>query len=201
YGWSVERLRSMNLWEINTTDEALVRDEMANATRQSRSVFQFQHRLANGTVRDVEVHSGPVEIGGRRYLYSLIHDITERRQAEQALLASEEKYRNIFKFASVGIFQATRDGRLTTANPALARMLGYDSADELLQMNLADIYLDPDEREAQVAAEMQVLWKKKDGSPMWVQINAHAIQDVGGAPLFESFVYDITERKLAEQQL
>ncbi|HUJ12395.1 MAG TPA: EAL domain-containing protein [Thermoanaerobaculia bacterium] len=209
YGWSVERLRSMKIWDINLLEQEHIRREMANAARQDRSVFEFRHRVANGAIRDVEVHSGPVEIGPHRYLYSIIHDVTERRQAEKALAASEEKYRNIFNFASVGIFQATVDGRLTTANNALARMLGYDSPDELLRMNLAEVYLNPEERHADLiahaasgeVAETQVLWRKKNGTPLWVQINAHMVHDEDEPPLFESFVYDITERRMAEQQL
>ncbi|HEY8131244.1 MAG TPA: EAL domain-containing protein [Thermoanaerobaculia bacterium] len=211
YGWSVERLRSMKVWDLNTTySERRIRDEMSQVSRRRRSYFQVQHRLASGAIRDVEVHSGPVDIGGRHFLYSIVHDITERRHAEQALLESEEKYRNIFNFASVGIFQATRDGRLITANVAVARMLGYPSVDALLQVDLArDIYLRPEDREEQVLrsvsrgsiAEAQVLWKKKDGSPIWVQLNAHAIADADGTLMFECFVYDVTERKLAEQQL
>src|SRR5256712_5853483 len=210
YGWSVERLRAMKVWDISITfDETRIRDEMANIAKRRHGYYQVQHRLASGAIRDVEVHSGPVEIGGRQYLYSIIHDVTERRQAEQALLDSEEKYRNIFNFASVGIFQATREGQLITANTALARIVGYDSVDELLELNLRDVYFHPDDRDAHIlnqisgtsVAEAQVLWKRKNGAPMWVHINAHAIQDALGGLLFESFVYDITERKLAEQQL
>ncbi|HEX9492789.1 MAG TPA: EAL domain-containing protein, partial [Thermoanaerobaculia bacterium] len=207
YGWSVERLRTMNLADINTLDPERIHEEMASAARQKRSYFQFQHRLASGVVRDVEVHSGPVEIGGRQYLYSIVHDVTERRQAEQALLSSEEKYRNIFDFASVGIYQSTLDGRLVTANASLARMLGYDSVEELLQVPLAeDVYFYAEDRKKHLAtegtnADVQVLWKKKNGAPIWVQVNAHAVHDAKGQLMFEGFVYDITERKLAEQQL
>jgi diguanylate cyclase (GGDEF)-like protein/PAS domain S-box-containing protein len=209
YGWSVERLRSMNISEINLLSESQVHAEMANAARQKRNYFQFSHRLSTGAVRDVEVHSGPVEIGGRQYLYSIIHDITERRRAELALLSSEEKYRNIFDFASVGIYQSTFDGRLVTANASLARMLGYNSIEELLQVRLdSDIYFHAEDRDTQMLtlsegtnADLQLLWKKKNGAPIWVQVNAHAVHDAKGDLMFEGFVYDITERKLAEQQL
>ncbi|HEX9500993.1 MAG TPA: PAS domain S-box protein, partial [Thermoanaerobaculia bacterium] len=209
YGWSVERLRTMNIADINLLSESQVEAEMANATRQKRDYFQFRHRLANGAVRDVEVHSGPVEIGGLQYLYSIVHDITERRQTELALLSSEEKYRNIFDYASVGIYQSAPDGRLVTANASLARMLGYDSIEELLKVHLInDIYFHAEDREAQFLklsegtnADLQLLWKKKNGAPIWVQVNAHAVHDAKGELMFEGFVYDITERKLAEQQL
>jgi len=207
YGWSVERLRAMNVADISTSDPQRMLEEMASAARQKRSYFQVQHRLATGVVRDVEVHSGPVEIGGRQYLYSIVHDVTERRQAEQALLSSEEKYRNIFDFASVGIYQSTLDGRLVTANASLARMLGYDSVEELLQVQLAeDVYFYAEDRKKHLAtegtnADVQILWKKKNGAPIWVQVNAHAVHDAKGQLMFEGFVYDITERKLAEQQL
>ena len=210
YGWSVERLRTMAVSDINILGEQKIREEMTNAARQKQSYFQFQHRLAGGAIRDVEVHSGPVEIGSRRFLYSIVHDITERRQAEQALLSSEEKYRSIFNFAAVGIYQSTLDGRLITANAGLASMLGYHSIDELLSLNVGtDIYFRPEDRQEQVvgqAAEgasrdFQVLWKKKNGTPIWVQVNFHAVHDAKGELMFEGFVYDITERKLAEQQL
>src|SRR5712691_5384247 len=211
YGWSVERLRTMKVWDFNTSlGERRIREELKSVLRRRRDYFQVQHRLASGAIRDVEVHSGPVDIGGRHYLYSIVHDITERRQAEQALLDSEEKYRNIFNFASVGIFQATGDGRLITANVALARMLGYHSVDALLQVDLArDIYFHSEEREEQILkhvsrssiAEAQVLWKKKGGTPIWVQLNTHAMPNAEGTMMFETFVYDVTERKLAEQQL
>jgi len=88
-------------------------------------------------------------------------------------------------------------------------MLGYDSIDELLQKNLGhDIYYCGDDRDQNVrdqlsaaAADVDLLWKRKDGSPIWVQVNAHSIETGGGEVMFEGFVSDITERKAAEQQV
>ena len=210
YGWPIEQLRTMHVWDINTLGEEGVRNNMIAAARQRKSYFVFTHRRANGEVRDVEVHSGPVEIGGRMILYSIIHDITERTRTEQALLASEEKFRTMFNSASVGIYQATVDGRLLTANMTMARLLGYDSVDELLQKRLRDdIYLRPEERDEMIRryeptgynADLELLWKKKDGTPVWVQLNCHSIRDADGTLLLEGFVSDITERKLADQQV
>ncbi|HKO54422.1 MAG TPA: EAL domain-containing protein, partial [Thermoanaerobaculia bacterium] len=210
YGYTHDELRAMRMWNINVLGEAAIRQEMLNAARQERSYFIFRHMLASGEVRDVEVHSGPIETGGRNLLYSIIHDVTERKRAEEALLESEEKYRNIFDYASVGIYQAMPDGRLLTANTTLAAMLGYDSASELLTRRLGDdIYADSNDREAILAAyepggsarSFELQWRRKDGSRIWVQLSAHAIRSETGALYFEGFVYDITERKRAEQSL
>jgi diguanylate cyclase (GGDEF)-like protein/PAS domain S-box-containing protein len=210
YGWDIETLRTMRLTEINTLDEAAVRAEMENAARQKRSYFVFTHRLANDDLRDVEVHSGPIIAAGRTLLYSIIHDITERKRAEKALLLSEQKYRNIVDYASVGIYRSSPDGTILMANPTLARILGYDSIEELQRRNLAtDVYVTEEERESAMARfaangyaiEEELLWRKRDGTPIWVQLNAHAIDLHEGAEVFEGFVFDITERKMADEQV
>ncbi|MBV9497603.1 MAG: PAS domain S-box protein, partial [Acidobacteria bacterium] len=210
YGYTRDELRAMRMWNINVLGEAAIRQEMVNAAKQERSYFIFRHMLASGEVRDVEVHSGPIETAGRELLYSIIHDITERKRAEEMLLESEEKYRNIFDYASVGIYQATPDGTLLTANQTLASLLGYESVAELLTKHLADdIYTDPADRSALIATyepsgvarNFELQWKRKDGARIWVQLSAHAIRSETGALYFEGFVYDITERKRAEQSL
>ncbi|HXG59291.1 MAG TPA: EAL domain-containing protein [Thermoanaerobaculia bacterium] len=209
YGYSLEQLRARHIWEINTLGEERVREEMANAAVQKRNYFRFQHRLASGAIRDVEVHSSPIEAGGKRVLYSIVHDVTERKLAEEALQRSEEKFRNIFNFAPVGIYQALPDGKFLTANPTLARMLGYDSVEELLARHTTEIYFDRREREELIralrarggASETEVLWKRRDGTPVWVRLTAHARQLDNGQEYFEGFVYDVTARREAEDLL
>jgi len=135
----------------------------------------------------------------------------ERKRAEQALKRSEEEYRGIFDNATMGIYRSTPDGKLITANRALARILGYNSMAELLNCNLVrDVYFTPAERERLIREHLpvgsveavEVLWKKKDGTPIWIQLNAIAIVDDHGEPLhFDGFVHDIAERKQAEQAL
>jgi PAS domain S-box-containing protein len=141
----------------------------------------------------------------------MARDITERREAEKALRVSEQKYRDIFSFAPLGICQSLPDGSLVTANKALATMLGYDSADELLKLKLdTDVYFVAGERQELItkyeprgyAVDLEFQLKRKDGSPFWVQMNAHAVKGPGGAAeYFEAFVRDITESKRGEESL
>jgi PAS domain S-box-containing protein len=126
-------------------------------------------------------------------------------RAEGALRESQRQYREIFELASVGIFQSTLDGRILLANPALATMLGYDTTDELRELDLGrDIYLHPEDRAALIARYSQstkpwtieVEWRKRDGTPLWVQITAHLVDNrAGQAHYFEAFVQDVTERR------
>ncbi|HUR80837.1 MAG TPA: EAL domain-containing protein [Thermoanaerobaculia bacterium] len=211
YGYTRDEIVAMRIWDINVRGEDAVRTELTRASAQETSLFHFRHMRANGEIRDVEVHSGPVDSGdGRKLLYSIVHDITERRRAEQALQQSEEKYRVIFDYAPVGIYQSTRDGTIVTANEALAKMLGYATVEELQARNLErDVYANPAQREELIrrfepfgyANHVELLWKRKDGTHIWVQLNAHAVRTPQGPMYFEGFVYDVTDRKAANAQL
>src|ERR687889_213587 len=144
----------------------------------------------------------------------LVHeDITDQKEAEEERRQAEEKYRTIFENAIEGIFRSTVDGRFLTANPAMARMLGYESPEELLGAvsNISDqLYVEPGRREEfyQLALQdgfvsgFEVQMYRKDGDTVWVSANARAIYDAGGAISgYEGTVENITERKRAEEAL
>ena len=92
YGYDHPSLTRLKISDINTLSEAEVAAEMARALAQSRNRFQFRHRLADGSIRDVEVLSGPITVGGRPLLYSIVHDISDRLAAEEKLLLSERQF-------------------------------------------------------------------------------------------------------------
>ena len=91
YGYPYEKMLKMKMTDINVLAAEEVRNAMARALAEQEKHFHFQHRLANGQVRDVEVYSGPLFMRGKQLLYSIIHDITERKLAEEALRQSNEK--------------------------------------------------------------------------------------------------------------
>jgi PAS domain S-box-containing protein len=136
--------------------------------------------------------------------------IAERRSAEAALQRSRKQHHDIVYYASVGVIQTDREGKILLANPALARMLGYDSADHLVGRNVVDdVYWDETQHAAIIArydlladgAALEVQWKRKDGSPTWVDLQARAVKDPEGRTVYvEGFAYDLTARKHLERQ-
>src|SRR5215212_8121879 len=172
------------------------------------SVSDVAHRWVQAFIYPVK------DADGRVQEVVLVHeDITERRAAEQERRMAEEKYRSIFENAVEGIFQTTLEGKFLTANPAMARMLGYESPEELLGTisNIRDqLYVVPERRgeiyqlalRESFVSGFEVEMLRKDGSPVWVSINARAVPDPGGDIAgYEGTIEDITERKRAEEAL
>ncbi|HEV2827899.1 MAG TPA: response regulator [Pyrinomonadaceae bacterium] len=140
-------------------------------------------------------------------------DITERKRTEEALRDAEKNYRSIFENAVEGIFQSTPEGRLISANPALARMLGYKSPQDLIESVTEieqQLYVEPDRRaefvkllqEDGVGRGFVAQLRRKDGSLIWALGNARVVRDASGQLVcYEGSVEDITERKQLEEQL
>lgn len=149
--------------------------------------------------------------GKPKLVVEISRDITARKKDELALKESEEKYRSIFENASEGIFQITPDGKFITANPSLAKILGYDSAEELIETitNINEqLYVDPyksDEFRKNIERVgsiegFETQFFRKDRQIIHVSINAHAIQDENLEVLYyEGILEDITQKKHAEE--
>ena len=102
YGWSYETLTRKKIFDINTLTKEQVFDEMKKAKMEQRNQFYFRHRLANGELRDVEVYSGPIKVHGRELLYSIAHDISARKKAEEEKAALEARLLHAQKMESIG---------------------------------------------------------------------------------------------------
>lgn len=169
---------------------------------------------ARGQVRILQTTKIPFTLSGAGdAVLGVSTDITERKQGEKALQKSEEKYRNIFENAVEGIFQTTLEGRLLNANPAMARMLGYGSADELIASTSdlgQQVYVNAGDRsrflqqlqEDGIVEGQEAQMYRRDGTIIWTSISTRAVSDESGQIIcVDGTIEDITQRKAAEQAL
>lgn len=162
----------------------------------------------------VDYSSSPIIEGGEiKGAVVAFTDITQQQQAEEAIRQAEERYRSIFENAVEGIFRTTIDGKYQVVNPALARLNGFDSPQEMM-LAVTDIarqiYVEPGRRdefirrmheeEEVIGFESQI--RRKDGSVIWVSENVRAVRDRSGAIVgYEGTVENISQQKEAEEQL
>jgi diguanylate cyclase (GGDEF)-like protein/PAS domain S-box-containing protein len=201
---------------IHPDDRARLPESSAAQCDQSASYaleYRLCHRdgsirwVAERGVRFYDAASGTWKFEG------LIEDISERRRANEALKQAEARYHSIFEHALEGIFHSNPDGRLTVANPAMARILGYESPDVLLA-ELRDrpghIYVD-DERRAEFHRQIESQDEvrcfecqlfRRNGEVIWVSLNAYVHRDADGrVEYYEGTVEDITDRRVYQAQI
>jgi two-component system, cell cycle sensor histidine kinase and response regulator CckA len=190
-------------------------DEQATFVRRAESGetvrAESTRRHKNGSVVDVRVIRAPLVVSGKWIgSFAMYEDTTEQDRAERAQRQAEDRFRRLFENAIEGIFQTTPDGKYISVNPALSRMYGYASPEELMGA-VRDIgravYADPQRREEfkRLIAEHGVVERfeyqvrRRDGSIICVSENARAVRDQQGRIVcYEGSVEDVTDRKRAE---
>ncbi|MDR3678093.1 MAG: PAS domain S-box protein, partial [Acidobacteriota bacterium] len=174
--------------------------------------YEFEHMRKDGSRLQVSETLSPIKDskGFVTGVSVIARDITRRHQAEKAVAESEERYRTLFENAPVGIYRTTPDGRVMAANPAMIRMLGYSSLEELAARDLNTNGFEPQysrarfmervEQQGEVAG-LESEWRRRDGELLFVRENARAVRDESGKTLFyEGTVEDITQYKRTEAE-
>ncbi len=206
YGYTLEAIREQRIQDINLLSEAEVAAEREKALHEERRYFEFRHRLANGGIRNVEVYSGPVLLDGKRYLHSIIHDVTERRRVEQERAQVLE------------ILEATPDfvgmvdpaGGVIYLNAALRREIGEDhkELDAVMEAVHPDWVLRLMRQEAMPAAEHKGAWQgesellDRNGRSIPVSQIVIAHRDAcGQVRRYSTIMRDISSWRALEEQL
>lgn len=213
-GFAPDRSLGRNLFDLlYMPDQAEQRSNLAQLVKGKKTAYRAFTRLrtADGNFRAVELAVSMLRQDENKQLrvVGTITDVEERRRAERALSEAEKKYRAIVENAASGIYQVTPEGVYLSANPAMARILNYNTPEEILRdvKNAnTDIYFNPRERErsqrdavrnGSINIECEV--RRKDGAVIWVQENLRAVKDDEDQLIFfEGSMEDITQRKATE---
>jgi PAS domain S-box-containing protein len=209
YGYSRCELLMMTIYQINCNPNQEILDAIESATNQYKGCFIFQHRLSDGTVRSVEVHSSPISFHDKTMLFSIIRDITERQKADAALQESNERFQIIFETIPAGVsISSLEDGTLLDVNAGFKTITGY-TRDETVGKSMLALRLwhNPEERNKVVnmindrgfADNLEVELLHKDGIIKFVSIYGRVIK-IKKQPLLLMYAEDISKRLQAEAE-
>lgn len=214
-GYNLDEIKELNIYDVLMPDQITSVSELINEVKNKksqRSTLEFQLKNKKGKIIFVETLASLIYQSEEPYaIQVLARDITARKHAEEDLRLSQQKYRDIFEFAPIGIYRSDPHGIILTANIELAKILGYSTIKDVLGLNLfKDICFKPAPENEEISkffergegSDIEILWRMKDNNPTWVQMDVHAVQSLSGEILsFEGFVQDINQRKHAEEIL
>lgn len=209
YGFSHAELTRMNIQEINQLADEQVVAERGLAATEKKSHFIFPHRLADGRIRWVEVYSSPVAIRGSRLLFSIIHDITERKQLD----AERQKFVSLAENSTEFIAMCDMNLVPFYVNKNGLEQIGLDTLEQALRMSVYDLFFPEDQRFIREdffprvlengQGEVEIRYRHvKTGEPVWMIFNVFHIRDTEGNPVGLATVSrNVTERKRYENKL
>lgn len=191
YGWSREKMRLMNIKEINTLSPEEIELEMEKVRTGKQNYFIFKHRLADGSVRDVEVYSTAMEMDGKEVFYSIIHDITEKAKASEMLHYEQYLMNSLMDTTPDLIYFKDKESRLIRINKAVLNRFGYQHESEILGKTDFDLFSQEyalqtfnDERKILetglpiIDIEEKVIWP--DGHITWASTSKLPLKDSKG---------------------
>jgi PAS domain S-box-containing protein len=217
-GFDLEQSIGRNLFDLlYYQDQEEQKENFYQLVKGQKKPYRVYTRLrtSDGTFRSVELTMSMLRQDENKDLrvVGTITDVEERRRAERALSEAEKKYRAIVENAAAGIYQVTPEGQYLSANPALAKILGYDRPEDILRdiTNVTqEIYVDQGAREkvlrevvsSKMPKTIELRIKRKDGTIAWANENIRPVYDDEGNLIFyEGSMEDIDQRKNAELAL
>lgn len=217
YGHTLDTLRTMTIFNINNLDKESINSEIEKAKKEERNYFIFPHKLSNGEIRIVEVHSSPIDIDNENLLFSIIHDITDREKVEKSLKESEKLYRLLAENSNDVIWTLNLNREFTYVSPSVFQLRGY-TPDEVKKQKMEDVICDSSLQMIQEAFinmlsnyEKNIMNEKseyfeveqpcKNGSTIWTEATARLVKNEDGELIVVGNSRDISQRKSAEEKI
>jgi len=211
YGYTREEFLGLTARDLRPPETwAIIDDQIRQIRERKGLVFETIHRRKDGSTFPVEVSVRGLEVEGKQYFQSIIRDITERKEAEERLRKSEERFRDLFDNAPVAYHEFDREGKITHVNRTELEMLGY-TLDEMIGRPVWDFNVQPDMVRDTILAKLsgklppqrafERVLRRKDGSLVPVLIEDRLLHDEKGEIIgIRATLQDITERKKAEEE-
>ncbi|RPI16847.1 MAG: PAS domain S-box protein [Ignavibacteriae bacterium] len=149
YGYDIKEIKEKNFSDIFTKSKENLFEDLKRAKKEEASYFIFQNKLSSGELRDVEIYTGPIDVRGKIHLFCIIHDITERKRVQEALLESEKKYKNLAQSAPIAVTRIIYENQsYEYVNEEFVRQSGYtmEEFNKLSDKELIDM-IHEDDRE------------------------------------------------------
>jgi two-component system cell cycle sensor histidine kinase/response regulator CckA len=214
-GYSPAELQASSGFEqIHPDDRERVKHAAAEARRTGvGKTLEYRLRHKNGSWLVLESTSSVIQNadGQPEKLVIVNRDVTERKKADESLRRLETGFRSVVEDAPYGIYRANTAGRFLQVNPALKKMLGYETTEELLDKDLpGEIFRYPEEYQrltellirTEEIKDLEMEWKRKDSTPITVRCSGRRVnEENGGLAYFEAFAEDVTEKRILERQL
>jgi diguanylate cyclase (GGDEF)-like protein/PAS domain S-box-containing protein len=217
YGYTRSKLRSMLISEINTLPPEQVELDGRKGLNEKQNSFVFSHKLAGGEIRTVEVHSTAIVLKNSRILFSIIHDISERKLLEREVEEKQSQFQEVLENSLDAAYKRDlRSNAYEYFSPVITRISGY-TPDEMKSMPLETaVGLMHPEDQAEIERvfaesisstpgtvhQVDYRFKHKDGQYRWFQDQFIVVQDAQGQPAaLIGSVEDVTERRHAREQL
>jgi diguanylate cyclase (GGDEF)-like protein/PAS domain S-box-containing protein len=207
-GYSEKELLKINAYELYY--ERDLRKNILNIINESGQIRNFENALKrkDGTYFNVLINSDLIYINNKKVFLNSIYDITPFKQIQDALIASEEQYRNLFNKVPIGITVTDFQGNLIASNQGIKELMGY-SDEDITTENVIDFYTNKDDRQRflnltkknNFIRDFETTWKRKDGKIVNILINTDLITYKGQQNILLNSIRDITKRKVVEDQL
>lgn len=212
WGYSRSELLDMNIANISALSSNETHTLLANLQDEGTHRIEWRHRLKNGQIRDIEMYSGPLAVKDRILLYAVIHDITDRKQAELRLNLSELKYRSLMQNIPDVVWSTDQNGKTSFVSDNVLKTLGYCPEEIYDDPNLWLNRIHKDDYEKVFRAfsalivsgtqyDVEYRFQEKQGAWVWLHDRSVASYEKDGVRYADGVFSDITAGKLAELQL
>jgi PAS domain S-box-containing protein len=206
YGYTLEQMRNMKISDINTLPPDQVAEEMETTLLEEQQHFEFKHKLADGQIRNVHVSSSPIFANDRQWLYSIVHDITDLKQAEKQLRENESVQRILLENINAGVMIIDRDTHvIEQVNLEATKLFGTE--EDQIVGHICHSFICPTEQGAcpvtdkgQDVDNSDRILVRADGTHLPILKSVRPIQINGRDKLLETFL-DISDRKVIEDKL